>query len=592
MFRTASPDPSVETRFRGIVAAVYVSILCLMAWIFLHQWQSYRSAIDALGDFDAYRAALNAVTRLSAERGPAGAILGEELPLPAERIARLALVRQQSDASLRRLQELLETARCEHCTDELDTLQHVRTELSDARAQVDGLIRLPRSERGDAQVDAAIQRSGNMIPTLQSIAATSVIGALEGDPKVVTYLYTAAFATLLRERAGLAATYFIPALTAHRPLHSTEVLAIERTLGNISQLQMLVQSSVLRLQSLSNNAPTAANQHYFDNGVQLITDLLGKASETEEPGVTIGEFTDQMLPPLQAVTRLRDQALQLAEDSLRHNLFMRRVTLIATVLIGSILTAIVLFLVRQFHRQVILPFVEARAFVSAIAAGDFSHQPPARDYHGEIKDLFAALMLLRQSKEERLKLEKERDQLIRELRTMASTDPLTGLNNRRAFEHKAEALLAERRSPHPYVALIAFDIDHFKRINDTYGHETGDRALQRLAELCRETWREGDVIGRVGGEEFCTLTLIASPDEASVSAQRLRQRLHDERITAVDGRAFSMTASFGVSHASRQQAPALDALLRHADALLYRAKSSGRDRIETDPLSQAIRGSV
>lgn len=579
------PDVSVEARFRSIIAAVYVSILALVVWIFLHQWQAYSAAVSALSNFDTYRSALDTVTQLSAERGPTGAVLGEELPLPPHRETALTQARHVTDASLQQLQAQLESSHCDRCTDELHALGVVRAQLDGARREVDALAAMPRVERGDERIDAAIQRAGSMIPSLQSIAVTSVIGALEGNPKVVTYLYTAAFATMLRERAGLAATYFTPALTAHRPLNHTETLAIERALGNVDQLQTLVHASVLRLRSLSNNAPSDAQTNYFDDGVRLINDMLGKAKQQGDPGVTVGEFIDRMLPPMQAVTSLRDQSLHLAEQGLQSNLVQRRAALIGTILIGSILTLVVLAMVRQFHRRVIRPFVEARAFVAAIAAGDFAHEPPRRDYQGEIRELFAALFVLRQSKEERLKLEKERDHLIAELQTMANTDPLTGLNNRRSFEAKASALLAERRNPPATVALIAFDIDRFKRINDTYGHETGDRALQRLAELCRETWRGGDVVGRIGGEEFATLTVVASPDEAAVSAERLRVRLHQEHITAIDGQVFSMTVSFGVSYAPHAGQPELEALLRHADTLLYQAKEGGRDRVESAPLA-------
>ncbi|MBV8157080.1 MAG: diguanylate cyclase, partial [Dyella sp.] len=274
-----------------------------------------------------------------------------------------------------------------------------------------------------------------------------------------------------------------------------------------------------------------------------------------------------------------------AKDRLRNDLVRQRV-LLAFILVGiTALTALIAEMMRQFHKQVVRPLVEARRSVLAIASGDLSPKSSNPRYEGETKELFEAIHVLKENSQERLQLERERDRLVTELQLLADTDSLTGLLNRRAFEARAERLLRDRWASEAYVVITTFDIDHFKRINDTYGHESGDRALKRLAELCRESWRVDDIIGRIGGEEFAVITMVSHADQAPASAQRLMRRLHEETIEATDGRVFSMTVSFGVTFAPKEAAPPLGALLRHADALLYRAKSSGRYRIEAEPWS-------
>ena len=152
----------------------------------------------------------------------------------------------------------------------------------------------------------------------------------------------------------------------------------------------------------------------------------------------------------------------------------------------------------------------------------------------------------------------------------ASTDGLTGLLNRRTLENRIRELLQGNR---PF-ALAMVDLDRFKQLNDTYGHEAGDRALRLFAQVLRETVRGDDIAGRLGGEEF----VIVLPENDTTSAtpvlERVRARLA-ESVAQGGGPAF--TASFGVTDTSC--AAELEGLLRIADAGLLRAKSEGRDRI-------------
>ena len=121
--------------------------------------------------------------------------------------------------------------------------------------------------------------------------------------------------------------------------------------------------------------------------------------------------------------------------------------------------------------------------------------------------MFEALSVLKDNAAARKRAELERDRLIVDLAVMAETDFLTGLLNRRAFESRLDQALSQWSGTGTALAFILFDIDDFKGINDTYGHASGDEALKTMAELCRQTWRQSDVVARVGGEEFAVLCL-------------------------------------------------------------------------------------
>jgi diguanylate cyclase (GGDEF)-like protein len=164
---------------------------------------------------------------------------------------------------------------------------------------------------------------------------------------------------------------------------------------------------------------------------------------------------------------------------------------------------------------------------------------------------------------------------------LAETDFLTGLLNRRAFHVRAVALCASLHEPEQMLTLIVFDIDHFKRINDSYGHAGGDNVLVAVAQACHQTWRRTDIVARIGGEEFAVLCTVPSMAQASAMAQSMRRRI--ERLTVpADGRTItSITSSFGVVCARADEISDIDALLKQADALLYRAKASGRNCVIT-----------
>ena len=166
----------------------------------------------------------------------------------------------------------------------------------------------------------------------------------------------------------------------------------------------------------------------------------------------------------------------------------------------------------------------------------------------------------------------------RRLATAALTDSLTGLSNRRsAMDQLQKIWSASSRSGMP-LSLIVLDIDHFKQINDTYGHAVGDIVLRETAEVLRKSARQGDTVSRIGGEEFLVICPDTDIKAATQAAERLRITLESSTIMiGRENKAVSITASFGI--ASKQASTAdIDALVNTADIALYAAKQEGRNR--------------
>ncbi|MFO1037287.1 MAG: EAL domain-containing protein [Geminicoccaceae bacterium] len=164
-----------------------------------------------------------------------------------------------------------------------------------------------------------------------------------------------------------------------------------------------------------------------------------------------------------------------------------------------------------------------------------------------------------------------------EARRLATVDTLTGAYNRRFFLEQAPRLLERCRRDGASAALILFDIDHFKLVNDRYGHHAGDAALRAVVDTCRAVVRPGDLIGRWGGEEFIVLLPDADSTAASAIAERLRIALSELRLVA-DGQAYALTISAGIA-ATGATGRSHDELLRDADEALYAAKAAGRNRV-------------
>jgi diguanylate cyclase (GGDEF)-like protein len=168
--------------------------------------------------------------------------------------------------------------------------------------------------------------------------------------------------------------------------------------------------------------------------------------------------------------------------------------------------------------------------------------------------------------------------LVRQLRHLSDHDTLTGVLNRRGFEEQLK-LEGERlrRYGTPF-AVLSIDIDHFKQINDRFGHDVGDDVLTRVATALGMGLRDVDRIGRVGGEEFCVLLPHSDEPGAAGAAQRMRQRVHELQRGGAEG-TRNITVSIGVALASDPAEPQPE-LMRRLDRALYRAKDSGRDRVE------------
>jgi diguanylate cyclase len=167
---------------------------------------------------------------------------------------------------------------------------------------------------------------------------------------------------------------------------------------------------------------------------------------------------------------------------------------------------------------------------------------------------------------------------IRNLKKESTKDFLTGLNNVRSFDILYNAALKNARERSENLSVVIIDIDHFKKVNDTYGHQAGDAILKQLGDILKEGCREDDIVSRNGGEEFSIILINTPCGTAFTIAERIRKRVERHKFILPDSREINITISSGIA-TYPDSAEDYEALYKNADKALYIAKNSGRNKV-------------
>ncbi|PMS11478.1 sensor domain-containing diguanylate cyclase [Trinickia caryophylli] len=576
-------------RFAIGVAIALVPMLVLSYVLLAYEWTALARVNESMRHFRAFRATLSAMEKISAERGPMNGVLGEDQPVPATRTILLRRARIDSDDQLAQLFDLLRPEKCPSCEGDYAAVKQLKADLAATRAEADRLAALPRAARGDRAVEEVIARMFRVVDGFGPIAVSRTTFVARGAPSVFNCLMIARIAADLREHAGRLGSQLTAALALGRPLTIDERLAIAYTRGRIEQLRTAINVRMVDLPALSVEAFAPINTRYFGEGLTYVSEVEARAQHTGGAGVSTGQFAERYVPTMLPIIGFRDAVMARAQTELQRRRDSTRVTALAVTASDAVLLMAFAWVAIGFRRDIVRPFVQATECIRAIASGDYAREVPATFSRLEVRTMFEAIRTLKENSIARARLETERARLIEELATMAETDSLTRLLNRRAFESRARAMCEQGHDAGSPVALIMFDLDYFKRINDTHGHAVGDDALRLVARLCRQQFRRTDIVARIGGEEFAVMTRVQNVDEAQAMAERMRQEIADAMLATDSGTPCRMSASFGVAHSSAER-PDLARLFKQADQLLYEAKLAGRNRVMTQPLAPNTAG--
>jgi two-component system cell cycle response regulator len=225
--------------------------------------------------------------------------------------------------------------------------------------------------------------------------------------------------------------------------------------------------------------------------------------------------------------------------------------------------------------QTALDSTEAKVEGLEAGADDYITKPI--DF-AELKARLRSMLRIKRLQEALEEREKQLLEMNERLRFMSLTDGLTGLDNRRHLNERIDEMFQHAQRLNEPFSIVMCDLDKFKSVNDTYGHQAGDEVLKQLADILKDEAREIDRVGRYGGEEFMLLLPGTVLDAAVTFAERVRKRIERHTFTFAGG-STKRTASFGVAGWPHPQIDDSDSLVRMADDALYVAKESGRNRV-------------
>lgn len=568
-----------------LTTGVLLTLVSIMlAQSISRDWQAVTSAKTGLEAMNLTYQAIKVAELASFERGPTNAVLGDREPPDPSKRQRLATARAASDSAINAaLASLAGSGKSVHVAASAQ-IASARDELTWARKEVDRVAALPLERRmADAgQVTGApIALMFRVIDTaLEGVTLLSV-DAERADPALTLPLAGARLAAELREYAGRVGSKFTAALTAKVVLGEQARRDIPILLGRIEQLHRMIALQV----RANADAPevreafATMESRYFSVGLPFIETMVGIGLTTGDYKMDTAQFAAIYVKEMATIVALRDVLFAVArEGALRsHAQATSNLTLHAA--LGGMVLMIEISVFLLVRHRVLKPLLRYTRAVVAIADGKLDTPLPSTTRSDEIGDMQNAVLALKKTSEAKRQLEVEREQLVEQLRQASSVDYLTGILNRREFMARANQQLAASRRRGWSVALIVFDIDHFKSINDRFGHAVGDIALVQIAALAQQEFRTTDTLARYGGEEFVVLVTDCDVESARILADRLKESIAKAVFKTLDHDSYSVTASFGLVAASARDVSDIDMLFQSADQALYIAKAQGRNRV-------------
>lgn len=555
---------------------VIVSLGILLSFLLIDTdfYKAYRAQVKTLTQLSVFEEALRTMEAISTERGPTNGMLGGLDGDPQ----RLLRARTLSDERLDSLAVAITD--CQPCEELPYRVSDISEALKKARAGVDSLLSQPVEQRDPASlaeaVAAMIAATERMFPLIDWLSRDMV----RRTPQISATLFNTYWAAHLREIAGQWGSQLTSALAEQRPISVAEARQLQITEGRIVQLQMQFGLGMNNLPSHFDAAASRelksayANMHqiYGREGMQFHRSVVDALARGMAPSPAA--FAERYVPPMASILALRDTALRLTKADLQRT--TRKSMTHLLLVTGSELALLLLlgagFL--WFRRRVLKPLLLGTHKIMTLVDSQNTTQPGSgSDGYSVFETLHELERQLRQAHAVR----RERDALIAELKANAETDHLTGLPNRRAFDR---VFYAPGQDDSRHRTIILFDIDHFKRINDTYGHPAGDRLLQLIAARCQTQMRDDERIARIGGEEFAIQLWLSGAEPALHFAERIRTAISEAPFDLGLDHPIEVTASFGIALANPGSGDDVEKLRARADEALYRAKRSGRNRSE------------
>ena len=551
------------------MSIIILSLCSLSIPLMVKSYRDYIKTNQALTEIQALQAVADLANKISRERAPANKLMSSNQQDFAKHVLELKLYRLTVDEQMKKTLEVLKHSNLPNL--DLSLFDRLDEALMQGRQQVDAYAALPREQRNAEKMDQAILEMFNAWEHSHDVLK-DVIAVSEGKDTAVSNFYVQILLLAdLRDQAGRAASNVMAHVAFKQPIPETNLARSLQTRKQVMYLWELIDT----LQPERDKTEEfkvlhqAVYNEFLAKGLLIVERLMNESIYHRPYYLTGTQLTEAIVDKFSTVVELQNYLLKYSVEKAIIEKHKAQNILLTTVGISLISIFAALFTMIYARKRVFSPLIQAREILFDLSHSSIRPNPmDTKDQPANVYSLFTAIQQLKQTLQ-------QRDALEFRLKNIAHLDSLTGVANRYALNEYIK-LLENQPTQFSETCLMVIDIDHFKQVNDVYGHLMGDQVIQFVAEKLKENIRTSDLLVRYGGDEFIVLIENVGMERALKIAEKIRSEIYEAKpVDNVRCPDLKVSISIGVAIG----ATSWMALLEKADRALFQAKEQGKNKV-------------
>ena len=551
------------------MSIIILSLCSLSIPLIVKSYRDYNKTNQALTEIQALQAVADLANKISRERAPANKLMSSNQQDFAKHVLELKLYRLTVDEQMKKTLEVLKHSNLPNL--DLSLVDRLDEALTQGRQQVDAYAALPREQRNAETMDQAILKMFSAWDRSHDVLK-DVIAVSEGKDTAVSNFYVQILLLAdLRDQAGRAASNVMAHVAFKQPIPETNLARSLQTRKQVMYLWELIDT----LQPERDKTEEfkvlhqAVYNEFLAKGLLIVERLMNESIYHRPYYLTGTQLTEAIVDKFSTVVELQNYLLKYSVEKAIIEKHKAQNILLTTVGISLISIFAALFTMIYARKRVFSPLIQAREILFDLSHSSIRPNPmDTKDQPANVYSLFTAIQQLKQTLQ-------QRDALEFRLKNIAHLDSLTGVANRYALNEYIK-LLENQPTQFSETCLMVIDIDHFKQVNDVYGHLMGDQVIQFVAEKLKENIRTSDLLVRYGGDEFIVLIENVGMERALKIAEKIRSEIYEAKpLDNVRCPDLKVSISIGVAIG----ATSWMALLEKADRALFQAKEQGKNKV-------------
>ena len=551
------------------MSIIILSLCSLSIPLIVKSYRDYNKTNQALTEIQALQAVADLANKISRERAPANKLMSSNQQDFAKHVLELKLYRLTVDEQMKKTLEVLKHSNLPNL--DLSLFDRLDEALTQGRQQVDAYAALPREQRNAETMDQAILKMFSAWDRSHDVLK-DVIAVSEGKDTAVSNFYVQILLLAdLRDQAGRAASNVMAHVAFKQPIPETNLARSLQTRRQVMYLWELIDT----LQPERDKTEEfkvlhqAVYNEFLAKGLLIVERLMNESIYHRPYYLTGTQLTEAIVDKFSTVVELQNYLLKYSVEKAIIEKHKAQNILLTTVGISLISIFAALFTMIYARKRVFSPLIQAREILFDLSHSSIRPNPmDTKDQPANMYSLFTAIQQLKQTLQ-------QRDALEFRLKNIAHLDSLTGVANRYALNEYIK-LLENQPTQFSETCLMVIDIDHFKQVNDVYGHLMGDQVIQFVAEKLKENIRTSDLLVRYGGDEFIVLIENVGMERALKIAEKIRSEIYEAKsVDNVRCPDLKVSISIGVAIG----ATSWMALLEKSDRALFQAKEQGKNKV-------------